>query len=366
MGNVGAVDLQANPHPLGERETCGEPLHIRGIRAIRGFRFWSWVYRLNPSLRLGVVAGSRGLSRGRAWRDLHGCHLFRSLPAFMDIRKAVITAAGKTQHQLPLQTLVDRDGQTKSALAIIIEEVLSAGIESIAVVIAPGNAAAFRDAAGVHAERLTFIEQARPLGYAHAIHSSAGFTGDDPFLLLVGDHLYLSHTGQGCAAQLVSLARAEKCAVSAVQSTHESQLPYYGAVGGRLADSARRLYQVDTVLEKPTPTEAEQHVQVPGLRAGYYLCFFGMHVLTPAVQRILAALFEKNAGRETGVHFRSALAQLADSERYLAAELDGRRYDFGVKYGLLTAQLALALAGRDRDEVLRGIVELMASDKSAK
>jgi UTP--glucose-1-phosphate uridylyltransferase len=160
---------------------------------------------------------------------------------------------------------------------------------------------------------------------------------------------------------LLAIARTEKCAVSAVQSTHESQLGYYGAVGGKLVDAGRRLYQVDTVLEKPTPTEAEQKIDVPGLRAGYYLCFFGMHVLTPGVHRILANLFAKAPGRETGVHLRAALAQLATSERYLAAELDGRRYDFGVKYGLLTSQLALALAGKDRDEVLRGLVELMAT-----
>ncbi|NDF01172.1 MAG: UTP--glucose-1-phosphate uridylyltransferase, partial [Verrucomicrobia bacterium] len=29
-------------------------------------------------------------------------------------------------------------------------------------------------------------------------------------------------------------------------------------------------------------------------------------------------------------------------------------------YGLLTAQLALALSGKDRDEVLTGLVELLA------
>ncbi len=284
----------------------------------------------------------------------------------MDIRKAVITAAGKSQRTLPLQTLVDRDGASKTALAIIIEEVLRAGIEQIGIVISPGDEAAFRVAAGAHAERLTFIVQSEPLGYAHAIHSAATFTGNDAFLLLVGDHLYLSHTQHGCAEQLVALARTEKCAVSAVQSTHESQLPFYGAVGGKLVDAARRLTQVDTVLEKPTPTEAEQKIDVPGLRAGYYLCFFGMHVLTPAVHRILAALFENARGRENTVHLRSSLAQLAQRERYLAAELDGRRYDFGVKYGLLTAQLALALAGRDRDEVLRGVVELMATKLSGK
>jgi UTP--glucose-1-phosphate uridylyltransferase len=161
-----------------------------------------------------------------------------------------------------------------------------------------------------------------------------------------------------------AIARAEKCAVSAVQSTHESKLPYYGAVGGKLVDAARHLYQVDTVLEKPTPTEAEQQITVPGLRAGYYLCFFGMHVLTPAVQRFLAELLGKAKGRENTIHLRAALAQLAEHERYLAVELAGRRYDFGVKYGLLTAQLALALEGKDRDEVLRGLVELLATQKS--
>jgi len=281
----------------------------------------------------------------------------------MDIRKAVITAAGKGQRMLPLQSLVDRDRVTKSALALIIEEVLRAGIEQIAVVVAPGDAAAFRAAAGEHAARLTFIEQAQPLGYTHAVACSASFCGNDPFLLLVGDHLYLSHAGQGCAQQLVAIARAEKSAVSAVQSTHESKLPYYGAVGGKLVDAARRLYQVDTVLEKPTPTEAEQRISVPGLRAGYYLCFFGMHVLTPAVHRLLAEHLAAAPGQENTVHLRAALTQLASHERYLAAELDGRRYDFGVKYGLLTAQLALALDGKDRDEVLRGIVELLASNR---
>ena len=278
----------------------------------------------------------------------------------MEIQKALITAAGKGQRTLPLQSLVDRDGVTKTALAIIIEEVLRAGIETIGVVISPGDEAAYRVAAGEHADRLTFIEQTAPLGYAHAIYSAAEFCGGDPFLLLVGDHLYLSTAAKGCAQQLVEVARAEKCAVSAVESTHESQLPFYGAVGGKLVDAARRLYQVDTVLEKPTPTEAEQKIDVPGLRAGYYLCFFGMHVLTPALQRLLGAAFAKNAGRESSVNFRSVLAELAAQERYLAAELDGRRYDFGVKYGLLTAQLALGLSGTDRDEVLRGIVELMA------
>src|ERR1700754_521583 len=101
----------------------------------------------------------------------------------MDIRKAVITAAGKFQRTLPLQSLVDRDSQTKTALAIIIEEILRSGIEAIGVIISPGDEGAFRNAAGAHSARLTFIEQAQPLGYAHAVHCASGFCGNDAFLL---------------------------------------------------------------------------------------------------------------------------------------------------------------------------------------
>ncbi|PYI85039.1 MAG: UTP--glucose-1-phosphate uridylyltransferase [Verrucomicrobia bacterium] len=280
----------------------------------------------------------------------------------MEIKRAIITAAGKNQRTLPLQTLVDRDGAQRTALAIIIEEILKAGVEEICVVVCPGDQVAYANAAGSFAKRLQFVEQTAPLGYGHAVYCARDFTGDKPFLLLVGDHLYVSGSQKGCAEQLVEVAVAENCSVSAVQATHESKLPYYGTVGGRLARARQGLYEIMDVVEKPTPTEAEQRLIVPGLRAGYYLCFFGMHVLSRAVMEILTAEVAR-AGEKGGVHLTVALAKLAGRERYLAYELQGRRYDIGVKYGLLTAQLALALDGQDRDEVLSGLVELLAMRK---
>ncbi len=276
----------------------------------------------------------------------------------MEIRKAVITAAGPSQRSLPLQTLVDRDGTTKTALAIIVEEALDSGAEEICVVVHPGDSGIYRAAAGSHGRRLQFVEQGKPLGYGHAVWSAHEFTGSEPFLLLVGDHLYLSRENRSCARQLVEAAAAEDCAVSAVQATHESKLPYYGAAGGRLAENRKGLYLVSEVLEKPTPTVAEQFLIVPGLRAGYYLCFFGMHVLTPAVMARLGA--DIAAGQPANLS--RTLASLATRERYLASELQGRRFDIGLKYGLLNAQLALALSGPARAEVLGGLVELLAQE----
>ena len=277
----------------------------------------------------------------------------------MKVTNAVITAAARTQRTLPLQRLVDRDGAPKPVLQIVVEEAIDAGVEEVCVVIGPGDAPAYREAAGDHIGRLRFVEQVAPLGYGHAIYCASEFVGDEAFLHLVGDHLWVSRSDQGCAAQLVAVAAAESCAVSAVQPSRESQLPYYGAVGGRLVAGRQDLYLIEHVIEKPTPTEAEQQLMVPGLRVGHYLCFFGMHVLSPAVLEILAA-HVRAAGDRGGVQLSTALAELAHRERYLALANLGRRYDIGATYGLLTAQMALALDGRDRDEVLAQLVELLA------
>jgi UTP--glucose-1-phosphate uridylyltransferase len=277
----------------------------------------------------------------------------------MKITKAVITAAGKGQRTLPLQTLIDRDGLEKSVLAIIVEEVLRAQVEEICIVVRPGDEAAYTEVAGDHAGRLHFVQQAEPLGYGHAIYCARDFIGQTPFLHLVGDHLYVSRTEEGCAQHLTRVAEREACAVSAVQATRENLLPYYGAIGGQRVAASPDLYRVDTVVEKPTPTEAEQRLIMPGLRAGHYLCFFGMHVLTPAVMDILG---EKvlAAGQEGGVTLADALVELAGREQYLALNKSDWRYDIGVRYGLLIAQLALALSGRDRDQVLTRMIELLA------
>lgn len=279
----------------------------------------------------------------------------------MEISKAVITAAGRDQRTLPLQTLIDRDGTDKSVLALLVQEALSVGVDEVAVIVAPGDDVAYAEVVDVPAGNLRFIPQERPLGYGHAVYCARDFVGDAPFLHLVGDHLYVSRDERSCARQLVQVATAEACAVSAVQATRETLLPYYGTVGGRRVAGRKDLYEVETVVEKPTPTEAELNLIVPGLRAGHYLCFFGMHVLTPTVMEILGARV-KEVERDGGtVTLSEALKTLAGREKYLALEERAQRFDVGVKYGLLTAQLALALSGRDRDEVLSRLLELLAA-----
>ncbi|MGN6134948.1 MAG: sugar phosphate nucleotidyltransferase, partial [Aureliella sp.] len=214
-------------------------------------------------------------------------------------------------------------------------------------------------AAGEHAPRIKFFEQTEPRGYGDALLRARPFADSESFLHLVSDHLYVTRHTRSCAAQLVAIAEREQCAVSAIQPTRENQLAYFGAVGGFPVSRHAGLYEVKTVLEKPTPTTAEQHLVVAGQRAGYYLCLFGMHVLTPTIFDLLERSVGQLGSGETA-NLSSSLNRLAESERYLAAQLEGERYNIGEKYGLLVAQLAIALAGEDRDRILTELVELLA------
>lgn len=325
----------------------------------------------------------------------------------MQITRAVITAAGRGARQYPasdtvqkaMLPLVDRDGLTKPVLQIVAEEALESGIEEICVVSAPGDEEVYRRHFRSYAEnlrsafkgvpwaeeqsrrlveleaRLTFAVQPEPFGYGHAVWCARDFAAEQPVLLLLGDHVYISRDVDAsgrtrrCARQLLDLAEAESCAVSAVQATREHLIHQYGTLTGKKVGQDPNVYAIEKILEKPTPTLAELHLHVPGLRAGYYLCFFGMHVLTP---RVFAILDEQVAARgrdpspERGpVQLTAALDALAREETYLALEARGTRHNLGVKFGSVEAQIALALAGQDRERILALLLESVVKPEQA-
>jgi UTP--glucose-1-phosphate uridylyltransferase len=287
--------------------------------------------------------------------------------------------------QKSMLPVVDRDGLTKPIIQIIAEEALNAGIEEICVVCAPGDedryikqlrllredliqAYANVGWAKEQAERLdnlirrtSFAPQMEPLGYGHAVYCARDFVGLDPFLLLLGDHLYISDLeSHNCAQQLISLATQEECSVAAVQATREHLVGRYGTLSGKRVPDAPGVYQIEKIAEKPSLSQAELELQTPGLRVGHYLCFFGMHVLAPSIFEILDEQISQG-GTVSGEHqLTPALQELARREKYLALELAGRRYDTGAKFGLLQTQIALGMAGKERDRLLTAIVELLA------
>lgn len=314
----------------------------------------------------------------------------------MEVRKAVITAAGRGVRLFPVADtvqksmlpLLDRDGLTKPIIQIIIEEALDSGIEEVCIVCAPGDEQRYREQLmqlrdnlleGFSGEdwaleqaqrldiilrRLVFAVQEDPRGYGHAVYCARHFVGADPFLLLLGDHLYLSHEpGRRCAQQLLELAAREACAVAAVNPTREHLVPHYGTLSGRGVPGLPGVYVIEKIIEKPSVSLAETELQTPGLRSGHYLCLFGMHVLPPTIFPLIEAECDRTENQAGGVQLTPALQELSRRERYLAAELHGERYDIGARYGMLMAQLALGMAGRDCEELLSEMVMLLAESR---
>lgn len=312
----------------------------------------------------------------------------------MKIKKAVITAAARGERLYPVADtiqkamlpVVDVDGLHKPVIQIIAEEAFSSGIEEICIVCAPGDgqryASAFAslrdnllrsyqssDWARMEAEKIDhfiantqFVEQEQPNGYGHAVYCAKDFVGTEPFLLLLGDYLYVSQKGAGrCAAQLIELAAREGCSVSAVNPTIEHQITRYGTLTGKQVPGQSGMYHIEKLIEKPSLSQAELELQTPGLRAGYYLCFFGMHVFTPTVFQLLQNEVESGS---TNVLLTPALQQLAQTEKYLALEMKGRRYDLSRRHGLLRAQVAFGLAGEAHNETLTTLVESLAEANS--
>jgi UTP--glucose-1-phosphate uridylyltransferase len=309
----------------------------------------------------------------------------------MKIKKAVITAAARNERLYPVATtvqkamlpMVDIDGINKPIIQIIAEEALNSGIEEICIICAPGDEERYLDsfqslyttslkihqhstwgetqAASIKniLDRLHFADQNYPLGYGHAVYQAKDFIKNDPFLLLHGDYLFISQLhDKRCSKQIIDLAEEEGCSVSAVNPTIEHQIGKYGTVTGRSYKTHDGVYQIEKIVEKPSVSQAEINLRTSGLRAGYYLCFFGMHVFQPILFDLLAQeILEKNGNI---ILLTPVQQKLALNEKYLALETQGRRYDTSQKLGLLQAQIALGLSGKIRDEMLTTLVQSLS------
>lgn len=277
--------------------------------------------------------------------------------------KAVITAASPQHRNLPVQTLSDPNGTAVPLLGLHLRDLEAAGITEVAVIHHPDDGELYRGSAGAARARLTMIAQDDPRGFGDAVLRAKAFVGDAPFVLLVCDHLFLSgDTESSCVQQLVEIHRRLDSPVSAVQPTHESQVTRFGIVAGEPLGQQAGIYRVREVREKPTPTEAELHLRVAGNRSGYYLGFFGIHILDKEIFHWL------EAGTDSAtIGLSPALNELSKRGRLHAALLNGQRFDLEAPYGLLQAELAMALAGPNREMILADLVRLLAeSDPSGR
>lgn len=296
----------------------------------------------------------------------------------MSVRKAVIPIAGRGTRQLPatwaipkaMIPLVDRDGFSKPVLHLLMAEVLSAGVEQVALVVSPGQEAdvrryfrrfdddllaaldgkpelqALSDVLDDWGGRITCIEQPTPEGFGHAVWCAKDWVGREPFVLMLGDYVFLSNRTQTCARQLVDVFdRFNPAAVSGMFACDADTLPRVGVMRGLPISSAPGLFEVELIVEKPAPAQARAELVTPGLPTDRWLAHFGNHVLAPEIMDELDAMVRGDVRENGEIQMTASQERLrASGVTYLAYLIDGQTYDAGIPAGWIQAQHALRKA----------------------
>lgn len=277
------------------------------------------------------------------------------------VRKAVIPVAGLGTRMFPYTKAVPKtflpvvtpDGITKPVIQVIVEEALSAGVEEIALIIQPEDEARFRAyfQTDVRVETLnklpaqlreeaeklkkmsahiTYIPQQEAKGFGHAVLLAEKFVANEPFLLMLGDHLFRSSEVRSVASQVVERFQDFGDAQSVVGIYEETleKTKHYGTITGEwVSDETLQLMRI---IEKPTEDEAQTCLQVSRHGKATYFCVNGIYVLRPKIFDILRSSVTSGGVRE--MELTAALEALREEEGVKGLVVNGRHFDTGLPH----------------------------------
>lgn len=293
-------------------------------------------------------------------RDFGMPALKLTLKAGPKVRKAVIPAAGFGTRLFPatkatkkeLFPVVDRDGITKPAILIIVEEALSAGIDEVIIIVQrddlPSFQSFFNQQISIenynklpphfqeYSRRLlemgrhvSFVLQTNQEGFGHAVYSAREAVGNEPFLLMLGDHLYRSNGEQSCAAQMIEAYQRHGKSVVGLKRTPVDDISSFGVVTGAWLEE-QRLLGITEFAEKPTPAYAAANLRVPGMPQDEYLTVFGQYILKPELFELLDQNICNNVRERGEFQLTSVLDTLRQVDGFNGLMIDGQRFDIGI------------------------------------
>ncbi len=293
-------------------------------------------------------------------RDLDVKCLTLTLGSGPKVRKALIPAAGFGAQLFPaskatkkeLFPVVDRDGIAKPAILLIVEEALEAGIEEVVIVVREEDLDDFRSFFDTqlsienfnklprhfqeYARRILdmgrqvkFVTQTAQEGFGHAVYCAREAMQDEPFLLMLGDHIYRAEAEASCARQLVEAFLRSGTSVVGLRRTPESQIGSFGTVVGMWIEP-EVLLNVTEFVEKPTVEHAREKLRVPGLPDGEYLTVFGQYVIKPQLFAYLEEHICNNVREQGEFQLTSVLDRLRQEDGFQGLCIQGKRFDIGL------------------------------------
>ncbi|MEP0763089.1 MAG: GHMP kinase, partial [Chloroflexota bacterium] len=248
--------------------------------------------------------------------------------------------------------IVDRDGIAKPAILLIVEEALAAGIEEVIIIVQADDLREFETFFKVQVsienynklprhfqdysrrlldigQRVKFIVQHTQQGLGHAVYTAREAIDGEPFLLMLGDHLYRSGTDRSCAQQVIDVFHQRGVSALGLRRTPEDQIANFGTATGTWLEEGA-LLSITEFSEKPTVDYARECLRMPGLPDGEYLTVFGQYVIKPQIFDYLEEHIQHNVRERGEFQLTSALDRLRQEDGFLGVVVQGRRFDIGI------------------------------------
>ena len=163
---------------------------------------------------------------------------------------------------------------------------------------------------------------------------------DEPFAVLLSDDIIVNEVP--CLKQMLEVYERFGHSVIAIQRVPRKSVSSYGIIRGRLVPDREcqgRLYRIEDMIEKPSPSEAPSNLAV-----------IGRYILTPSIWKALSSTVP-GAGGE--IQLTDGLRRLLATEPVYGYVFEGKRYDAGDKLGFLQATVEIALQRPDMGKAFR-------------
>jgi len=275
------------------------------------------------------------------------------------VSKAVIPAAGFGTRLFPatkvvkkeLFPIIDRDGRAKPVIISIVEEAISAGIEEVAIVVQECDRTLFEDLFKSPppqlfnklspqnqeysqylqelGSKITILTQDIQEGCGHAVFCASDWVNNQPFMLLLGDHVYLTDADDSCAMQLIKVYEQANQSVISLDVLPGKIIHKAGCITGNWRES-NSLLSITKIFEKPDLEYARKHLRVAGMADDQFLSVFGIYILNPKIFEYLEEHINNNIRERGEFQLTSCLDRLRQDEGITGYVVKGRTFDIGL------------------------------------
>ena len=167
----------------------------------------------------------------------------------------------------------------------------------------------------------SYTRQIQIRGLGHAILTGETLIGNEPFGVVLADDLCVGGEPLSILSWMVQVFEREDCHVLAIKRVPRDETNKYGIIAAEPLGGG--IYMVRDLVEKPDPKDAPSN-----------LAIIGRYVLKP---RIFDMLRNTSPGKGGEIQITDALRLDLASERILACEFNGQRFDCGNIDGFFAA-----------------------------